>query len=458
MRDNPPLPCCGALAGMSLRFRLNLLIGVMFVTILVLGTALVIHNARNAVLEETQSTARLALQLLEVAYASADPSSQTALQARLHREMQDMDSARHLQVALIEGDRELPLAAAAAPADARAPQWFARLVAPAETEFRRTVANALGGHAELLVRADAADEIAESWEDARTVLGLVLVVSLIAMGLFYVTIGYWLRPVERIVAAMHGIEQGDYRARLPAFALPELRGVAAKFNHMAEVLDRSREENRRLTQQTLAIQEGERRALARELHDELGQSITAIRAVAASIDETGRKDPAAVASAAGTITDIASRMYSAVRGMMRRLRPVVLDEFGLARALEELVDGWNERHADAFCRLSTAPELADLPDTVSIHVYRIVQEGLTNASKHSRATDVEVLLGHSAAALHLTIRDNGVGFDHAAAHLGLGLRGMRERVEALRGELNLVTDLGHGVAIEIALPLAQASA
>ena len=273
---------------MSLRVRLNLLITVMFVTILVLGALLVIHNARGAVAEETQSTARLALQLLEVAYASASPGGQEVLRSRLREQMPEVDSARHLQVALIEGDRELPLAVAEPARRADAPQWFARLVEPAATELRRSVASAAGTQAEIVVRADPGDEIAESWDDARPLLLLVLGVSILANGLLYVVIGRWLRPVERIVAAMDGIEQGDYRARLPAFDLPELGNVASKFNHMAEVLEHSREQNRYLAQQTLAVQEAERRALAHELHDELGQSISAIKAVAASIGESSR--------------------------------------------------------------------------------------------------------------------------------------------------------------------------
>jgi two-component system sensor histidine kinase UhpB len=443
---------------MSLRFRINILITVMFVSILVLGTGLVIYNARRAVFEETQSTANLALQLLEVAYASADPSNQSSLPSRLRLEMQNFESARHLQVALIEGDKELPLADSnGASRETSAPNWFVGLVEPQTMEFRRTVENSSGVRAEILVRADPADEIAESWEDARTVLGLVVVFSLIANGLVYVTIGRWLRPVERIVAAMDGIEQGDYKARLPPFDLPELANVADQFNHMAEVLERSREENRYLTQQTLAIQEGERRSLARELHDELGQSISAIKAVAVSIGQAGQRNTGNVAAAAGTIADISSQMYSVVRGMMRRLRPVLLDEFGLVRALEELVDGWNERHAEMFCRLNTPDRLDDLGDTVNINVYRIVQECLTNVSKHSGANEVEVSFDRGVAedgdTVNVTIRDNGTGFDATVAHQGLGLRGMRERVEALQGSFHLVTHVDQGVSIAITIPV-----
>jgi len=427
---------------MSLRFRLNVLLSVMFVTILVLGIVLVIGNARRAVLEETQSTARLALQLLDAAYDSTDSAGVAALQGRLREQL---ENARHLQVSLVEGGRELELAGAHAPPVA-APQWFARLVAPEATELRQPLRGGAHPDAEFVVRADPGDEITESWEDAQPLLLLVLVVSIIGNGLLYFVIGRWLKPVERIVAAMDGIEQGDYRARLPAFELPELDVVAGKFNRMAEVLERSREENRRLAQQSIAIREGERRALAHELHDELGQSIAAISAVAASIDGGTAR------TAATTIAEIGASMHAVVRGMLRRLRPLLLDEFGLARALEDLVDGWNERHPDAFCRLDVTAGSDGLGDDASINLYRIVQECLTNASKHSAATEIDVALDCRAGNARLTVVDNGKGFDAAATRPGLGLLGMRERSEALGGTFKVDARMGGGVRIEVELP------
>jgi len=429
------------------------LITILFVTILVLGTVLVIHSARGAVAEETRSTARLALQLLEVAYASASPGNEEELGSRLREQMPDFERARHLQVAVIEGDRELPLAVAEPLAGSDAPDWFASLVQPAVTEFRRTVTSAAGTRAEVVVRADPGDEIAESWDNARPLLVLVLAISVIANGLLYVVIGRWLGPIERIVAAMDGIEQGDYHARLPALDLPELASVAQKFNHMAEVLERSREQNRHLAQRTLAIQEDERRALAQELHDEIGQSISAIKALAASIKAQGAADGNAAKSATA-IAEVSDHVYSVVRGMMRRLRPILLDEFGFVRALEELVDGWNDRHAEAFCRLAARGRLDDLEDAVDIGLYRIVQECLTNVTKHARATDVSVDVERAAdgASVRLAIEDNGAGFDIDAAHAGLGLRGIRERVEALRGTLQLATGAGRGTRITISVP------
>ena len=431
---------------MSLRVRLNLLLSVMFVTILVLGTVLVIGNARRAVLEETASTARLALQLLEVAYDAADPAGVAALPARLRAQLGEFESARHLQVLLVETGHERELAGARA-APVAAPQWFVRLVEPGATEVRRPFPGEGRAAAEIVVRADPGDEIAESWKDARPLLLLVLVVSVIANGLLYFVIGRWLKPVERIVAAMDGIEQGDYRARLPAFELPELATLAGKFNRMAEVLERSREENRHLAQQSIAIQEAERRALAHELHDELGQSIAAINAVAASIEG------GAARSGAATIAEIGLGMHAVVRGMLRRLRPVLLDEFGLGRALEDLVDGWNERHEESFCRLSVRGNCDDLRDDSGISLYRVVQECLTNVSKHSAASEVTVELERTAnGGTCLVVADNGRGFDAAATRPGLGLLGMRERSEALGGTFRVEAATGSGVRLTVELP------
>jgi two-component system sensor histidine kinase UhpB len=318
-------------------------------------------------------------------------------------------------------------------------------------ELRRRLAGSFGS-GEIVVRANPDDEIAESWRDAWPLLVLVFVVTILANGVFYVAVGRWLKPVDRIVAALNGIEEGDYRARLPPFELPELAGVAAKFNRMAEVLERSREQNRYLAQQTIAIQEDERRALAHELHDELGQSITAVKAVAASLAQSGT--PSVQRQAAATITQIANQMYGVVRGMLRRLRPVLLDEFGLVRALENLVDGWNERHADVFCRFKAQGALDDLGDALNIGVYRMVQECLTNVAKHAAATEVTVFLERvDAHRLRLAISDNGKGFAPDAAPMGLGLLGMRERIEALQGVLAIEAAPGRGVTIIVALPV-----
>ena len=304
--------------------------------------------------------------------------------------------------------------------------------------------------------------MAEAWRSARDVLGLLLLFSVIANGLLWFTIGRWLKPVENIVAALEGIERGDFEARLPKFALPELSSIAAKVNHLGAALERSREENRYLANQSLAIQEAERRLLARELHDELGQSISAINAVAASMTAAGEAPARTTDPAAGTIAEISSHIYTVLRRMLHRLRPVVLDEFGLVAALNDLVDGWNERHPEAFCRLETSGRLDDSGgDAVNIHVYRIVQECLTNVTRHAGASEVAVELerrtGPERDFLTLTVRDNGSGFAEGSRR-GLGLLGMQERVEALKGSMQVTGSPGAGTTVSVSIPLEGAGA
>ena len=438
---------------MSLRFRLNLLVSLLSLAILALGTWLVIHNARQAVFEEIQSAANLTLQLLDVAVAPpGNPAAPEELVARLAA----LDEIRHLRIVLDEHDAGTPLAGVDRGTDeADAPSWFTRLVEPPQMEFRLPVASASGADdlAEIVFRTDPTDEINEAWSDARVLLGLVLAFAAVANAVFFVAVGHWLRPLESIVSALEGIGRGDYSARLPQFELPELTVLSSRFNHMAETLERSRAENRELAQRSLAIQESERRHLAQELHDELGQSISAIKAVAVSIGEErdGRDD--AVRRAAATIEQAATHVYAVVTGIIRRLRPVRLDQFGLAAALEELIDGWNEHHPDMFCTFSSNGRFDDLDETVEINVYRIVQESLTNVAKHSGASEASVTLAREGRALRLEVRDDGAGFDPENARRGLGLLGMRERIEALGGTWVLEAAPGQGVAIRVAVPI-----
>jgi two-component system sensor histidine kinase UhpB len=443
---------------MSLRFRLAVLATTVFVAILVVGALVVVDRARRAVAEETQSTAILALRLLELDYTESDSVDDESLRERLVARIRGLENVRHLSVTLILASDDVPERPDVRSTEAAAPAWFVDWVRPEVTEFRRSLDAGDGPKLTIVVQADPADEIAESWQDARTVLGLVIVLSLVANVLFYVMIGHWLKPLNAISAAMDGVQHGDYRNRLPEFKLPELSKVAMQFNRMADVLEQSREENRLLAQKTLAIQEDERRALAHELHDELGQSISAITAVAVSINRKDAAPQEDVRTAARTIAEISSRIYSVVRGMMTRLRPVLLDEFGLVPALENLVDGWNDRSGDLFCKFNPRGSFDDLSDEVKIGVYRIVQECLTNVSKHSDAAEVGVSLERRRSgqgdSLTLSVEDNGLGFDPTHTRTGLGLLGMRERAHALGACFVLDTATHSGVRIRVDIPLA----
>ncbi len=455
---------------MSLRFRLNLFITLLFLMVLVSGSIYVIHNARQAVMDEVRATAYLTLQLINIALSDTAGSSDSERQNHVLEQIADLESTRHLSIELFRTRdsyrREQRVAAQApeeTPINASAPGWFVELVKPSAMEFRQVVDTPGDTFTEILIRANPSDEITEVWRETRGVLTLMLVFVLLANLLVFITIGWGLAPLENILKGLEEIEHGDYRFRLAAFDLPELSRLSEKFNLMAERLHRSREENRYLTQRSLAIQEDERRRLAHELHDELGQSITAIKAVAVSIEKQSSTEPEAIRDSAETIIEVSNRMYDVARNMMRRLRPLSMDEFGLITALQDMIDDWNSRHQDTFCYFSFEGEMTGLDEEININLYRIVQESLTNVVKHADASTVKInitivadmLDGKNSQSRHviLIIEDNGRGFDKLQPRHGLGLLGMRERVESLGGTFTLNSRPGHGVKIEIRVPL-----
>ena len=222
--------------------------------------------------------------------------------------------------------------------------------------------------------------------------------------------------------------------------------------------------NHQLAQRLIAVQENERRALARELHDEFGQSCSAIRAETAYLRNCAADDRAGMLAAAARADAAARQLYQLVRDMLGRLRPSDLDTLGLLAALQAMCEAWEERSQVpcVFHHEGMGDSLSEpLGDAVDITVYRVVQEALTNAQRHARASRVRVVLARSAPRqLELSIEDDGQGMDPAAATQGLGLLGAGERAAALGAELQVRSTPGSGVrlTLRIALPAAPARA
>jgi two-component system, NarL family, sensor histidine kinase UhpB len=220
---------------------------------------------------------------------------------------------------------------------------------------------------------------------------------------------------------------------------------------LEEQAERLLADNRRLANQALQAQELERRHLARELHDELGQYLNAISLDAARIRDLSSGGEPEIHRVSLGLMQSASHVYRQIGGMIRRLRPIGLDEFGLPSALEHCVDGWRERLPDASFSLTIDGDFAGLSDALTITLYRLVQEGLTNVSKFARTSRVEVFMvraprgpqerqdGKLIDEIVVTMADDGPGADLGKPRGGLGLIGMRERVEALGGEFHVAS-------------------
>ncbi len=217
-------------------------------------------------------------------------------------------------------------------------------------------------------------------------------------------------------------------------------------------------ENRELAQENLRIQEAERKHLARELHDELGQYLNAIKLDAVSICESRGLDPVFSTNASGSIIRTVDHVHGAVSDMIARLRPVGLDELGLVAAIEHCVDYWRQRLPDTRFALSVSGDFENLSEPLSLTVYRLIQEGLTNIYKHASARQAEIALEHRKSGagdvdeLRLTVADNGCGMQTNTRTSRFGLSGMRERVEMEGGTFVLESAPGHGLRFEAHFP------
>lgn len=232
----------------------------------------------------------------------------------------------------------------------------------------------------------------------------------------------------------------------------------------AEAAEQKLEENRQLTQLIQRHIEDERRSLARELHDELGQYVTAIKTfavgiankTATAIAENSTAKLPDVESNAQTIVAAANHIYDGMHNIIRQLRPGSLDNLGLSETLRDSVANWQKQNPTVRFDLNLSGKLDALGESININLYRIVQESVTNALRHGQSTEIKISLQQiNQTDLQLTIKDNGVGMAicNVDQTQHFGLLGMRERVQALNGSFNVDSLLGQGTSVEVTIPL-----
>jgi two-component system, NarL family, sensor histidine kinase UhpB len=440
--------------GISLKLRLCLLITVLIAMMMFAGGAYIVEQARQDVRAEVRSTMNLTSHFLDAQLA--------VLQDRVRLfQLRELRDVRHLIINFYDSHGNL-LDTNELPGDRKpdAPFWFVWLVrasTPPMEASRRTVS--FNGYAigELVIQPDPTYEIDESWDTSSGLLLLLFLFFVAVNSLVWWAVSRALRPVEYILGALGDIERGYLGARLPAFDLAEMSRISVGFNHMAETLQRSVADNHSLTRRLMQMQEEEREYLARELHDEIGQCVTAIHADAVAIGNRGGEP---VRESVQSIVEAIARIKQMVRSMLKRLHPGALEGLGLSAALRELAGAFRQRHPQAALSLTVADEVSGLKGELGISLYRIVQECLTNISRHAQAGSVQIAVAYDAAPersaprLELTVRDDGCGFDPQVAGRGFGLLGIRERVRGLGGICRIDSARGAGTTIVAQVPLA----
>src|SRR6266850_1120023 len=572
---------------MSLRVRINLVITLVMVAFTAAMVHVIVNDLRSSVREEIESTARVAVQLIETVvagvYLEPGPAQRTeALLALLRR----VGRVRSNDIRFY--DESGALLYQSPPATYRsggwAPEWFGRLVRPQVAAARLKLP---GGT--IVVTPDASRSIFEAWDDLQRFALLALAFLVLVNVAVFWLLHRALRPLPQILDGLSELTRGRFHVRLPAFRPAEFAAISLGFNRMAQALEESLaqnrqlalqssdaliirdlagritycnaaaerllgyaqhelvgspatliapadrhdelraqlesierrvplelvetqrlaksgrvvevalsaaplvdpasdrvigeicslrditgykrmqaaehelEQNRRLTALIQSQLEGERRAIARELHDELAQCVTAIKTIGTAIASRAGEAKPDIRDNATTIVSVASHIYDIVHGIIRRLRPSGLDHLGLAETLRDAVSGWSQRHPQVRWELALSGELEGLGEALNITVYRIVQEALTNVVRHAEASCVHISVAREPAArfedaLVVCVRDDGRGLGQAAAQENgrFGVAGMRERVQAFGGSFAISGAAGEGATVRAVLPVTGA--
>jgi two-component system sensor histidine kinase UhpB len=445
---------------MSLRLKINLVLSIMLAAVLATFVTLEIDDTRSSVREEIEASNRVAIQLLtriSIVFPVDDP-------AALAEFLRQTGRVRANDIVLYdEHGRVLHVSPSATYKAGRdAPSWFTRLVSPDITARHIALP-----HGELVITPNASRAVLDGWDALKLIFITAGSLIAIASVVMFWLIGRWLAPLEQIQFALHQMEQGDHAIRLPTLAGKEAREMGRAFNQMAQAVDETIQARqaaaearalliaqREFTQILQLRIEDERRALARELHDDLGQSLTAIRTISQSIALQTDREHSALRRSAALLGDTATNMYDAMHRMIPRLRPSALDELGLVEAIRDLVADTHMNHPELAFDLEFEENLPPLPEMLQISAYRIVQEALTNIIRHAKASRVECRIAIEQESFVISIQDDGLGSKDALERPGhYGVRGMRERAEALGGVISFGHAAQGGLVVRARLPL-----
>lgn len=304
------------------------------------------------------------------------------------------------------------------------------------------------------IQPDPESEFREKLTASVQLLLMLLLFCAVCLSLTWTAVHHALSPVKDLNAGLVRLAEGEDKARLPRFELREFAAIAHVVDQLAVSLTQARERQSRLTRQLMEVQDKERRELAAELHDELGQSLTAITATAAYIEHHAHHATAQVLTeCAHEIGCESRRIAGHVRQMLTSLRPYGLEHSGLSEALRELVLGWQVRLPDRQieCDIEALPAVSA---DAALALYRCLQEALTNCVRHSGATQIQVRCEMRNAGIQLCVADNGKGQSAELRHLsGSGLLGLRERLTMVGGQMNITDRDGGGIVLRVWLPV-----
>jgi len=422
---------------MDLRRRLVVWLGGLLAGLMLMAVLINQHSLRSDIQAEVAASEQLVAMLLKAGQTQAGSAAELEALFKSAR-------LRHLSFSLDD----------APPGTDREPHWLAPFLGVAASATSAQTIRL--GEQTLYIAPNPNSEIEERLGDT-----VRLCITLLLYSGATLLVAWWsadraLTPVRELEAGLQRLADNAPHAAMPPFALREFRRVASAIDALASKLEASRAAQQQLARQLIAVQEEERHVLARELHDEMGQTLTAIGVTAAFLERNAtRLEPPSIIDCARDLRRDVKTSGEQLRAMLKRLRPHGLDALGLVSALRELVTSWQQRAAGIEFDLEMPAELPVLDEATALVIYRVVQEGLTNVVRHSGARHCRIRIDVAGNALHLSVEDDGRGLPEAGPARRGGLLGMAERLEMAGGSLQMENNATIGLHLQARLPMSQ---
>jgi two-component system, NarL family, sensor histidine kinase UhpB len=437
---------------MSLKFRLLGSIAALLILSLLVGAVLLSINAHKLVDLEVRTAFNGAAQSVRDTLRSDVQHTVT-----LREVVSSFQGQRHVRAALVNEKGKVIVQSDIGALSDPAPAWFARLMTPPVLTTRIPIA--LPGYPCVVVLTSVAQsELSEVWGHVRDAFVTMLLFCVSTMAVVSLAVGAASRFLDRLQTGLQAISDSRYETRMDVKGPPEFARLAEGFNHMAGQLSAFSRTNRQLYAQLQNAQEEERAEIARDLHDEVGPYLFALQVDAKAI---GKIDTPEASRLSASVREAVMHIQRHVRNILRQLRPVTQLEFGLEAAVGDLTAFWSRRNPEIHFERNIHLQ-ALLERRLEEAAYRIIQEAVSNAVRHGSPKQIHIDIRSDAGQLLIAVEDDGGGAKDNAEDgvsplpmsLGrAGIAGMRERVLALKGRLEIDNSPGRGMRLCAALPL-----
>ena len=438
--------------GLSLRARLFLPLGMMFLAALLLGAIALQIFATEQLAEENEAAARSTRAVADALNGTLRSSAEPRKTLDAFVGALGTSEAIRFRPAGTSSSQEpveirTPLG--------KVPQWFIHLLTIPEISATYPVVLQGNRVGDIVFSPDLSAQLYEKWIGFLAIAFAGVVLMPLTAIIAYFIAGSALGPLDELSAGLTRMRTGRYDRLIPCFGPPEIRRSCEEANALARTLEKLSHDNRDLLRKMVSLQDDERRDIARELHDELGPLLFGIRAGAVAVLESTPSGDEPLASSAQRILQSVEALQQVNRRILDHLRPLYVQELGLEKSIQTLLRNFRSQAPAIKLAANIEPRLNEIDGLLSQTVYRVVQESLTNVLRHAKASAIKVEVAIDGGELTIEISDDGIGLPSDGS-FGRGLTGMHERVRALSGSFMLMRESGRTL-VRCRLPLAEAA-